>query len=77
MLAATQQYIYIGATPTDYTIQYDIDGHIVGGILTEIAGGFTVFGPGFNPNQEIQPVPGFSFDHVNGDAIQKPTFPAA
>lgn len=69
---ATQQYTYTGATTTDYTLQYDIDGSIVGGILTQIAGGFTIFGSGFSPGQEVQPVLGFSFDHVNGDRTQKP-----
>ena len=45
---------------------------MAGGILTEIAGGFAVFGSGFNPNQEVQPVLGFSFDHANGDGTEKP-----
>ncbi len=44
---------------------------MAGGILTEIAGGFTVFGSGFNPGQEVQPVLGFTFDHVNGDGSEK------
>ncbi len=69
---ATQQYTYAGTTPADYTIQYNVDGQITGGILTEIAGGFTVFGAGFAPNQEVQPVLGFSFDHANGDGTEKP-----
>jgi hypothetical protein len=69
---ATEQYQYIGATSRDYTLQYDINGAVSGGILTEIAGGFTVFGSGFKPNQEIEPVLGFSFDHVNGDGTEKP-----
>jgi hypothetical protein len=68
---ATQMYTYTGTTPADYTIQYNTDGLISGGILTEIAGGFTVFGSGFNPGQEVQPVLGFSFDHVNGDGTEK------
>jgi hypothetical protein len=54
----TQLYTYTGSASTDYTIEYNIDG-TVGGILTEIAGGFAVFGSGFNPNQEVQPVWGF------------------
>jgi hypothetical protein len=69
---ATQQYTYTGTTSENYTVQYDIDGTISGGILTEIAGGFTVFGRGFSPNQEVQPVIGLSFDHVNGDGTEKP-----
>ena len=69
---ATQMYTYMGGTPADYTIEYDIDGMMTGGILTELSGGFTVFGAGFNPGQEIQPVLGFSFDHVNGDGTEKP-----
>jgi hypothetical protein len=69
---ATQQYLYTGATPMDYKLQYDIDGHITGGVLTEIAGGFTVFGSGFNPNREVNPTLGSSFDHVNGDGTEKP-----
>ncbi len=68
---ATQLYTYTGSTPADYTIQYNVDGLISGGILTEIAGGFTVFGSGFNPGQEFQPVLGLSFDHINGDATEK------
>jgi hypothetical protein len=44
---------------------------MVGGILAEIAGGFTVFGNGFDPNQEIQPVLGSSFDHANGDGTER------
>lgn len=69
---ATQMYTYRGSTPTDYTIEYGIDGMMTGGILTELSGGFTVFGAGFNPGQEIQHVLGFSFDHVNGDGTVKP-----
>jgi len=69
---ATQMYTYTGSTATDYTIEYNIDGAINGGNLTEIAGGFTVFGSGFNPGQEVQPVLGFSFDHQNGDGTEKP-----
>ncbi|MGC4054433.1 MAG: PEP-CTERM sorting domain-containing protein [Paludibaculum sp.] len=69
---ATQKYTYTGATPTDYTLEYDLDGSMTGGILTEIAGGFTIFGSGFQPGQEVQPVIGFTFDHVNGDGTEKP-----
>jgi len=68
--SATQLYEYVGGTSRDYTINYDIDGAMAGGILTEIAGGFAVFGAGFNPNQEVQPTLGFSFDHVNGDGTE-------
>ena len=56
----------------DYTLQYDVDGNITGGVLTEIAGGFTVFGSGFNPNGEFNPTLGLSFDHVNGSGAEKP-----
>ena len=69
---ATQQYTYTGTTSTDYTIEYNVDGSLAGGILSEIAGGFTVFGKGFKPNQEIEPVLGFTFDHANGDTTEKP-----
>jgi hypothetical protein len=69
---ATQEYTYTGSTPADYTVEYDINGDMAGGILTEISGGFTVFGSGFDPNQEVQPVLGFSFDHANGDGTVKP-----
>ncbi len=69
---ATEEYEYIGSTSTDYTLEYDVNGAVSGGILTEIAGGFTVFGSGFNPNQEVQPVLGFTFDHANGDGTEKP-----
>ncbi len=62
----TQLYTYTGATPTVYAITYDVDGTIIGGPLTELSGGFTVFGSGFNPNAEVQPVLGFTFDHKNG-----------
>jgi hypothetical protein len=68
----TQLYTYTGITPTDYTIQYNIDGTMAGGILTQISGGFAVFGSGYNPFQEVQPTLGFSFDHANGDGTQKP-----
>lgn len=67
----TQQYLYTGIRPTNYTLEYNIDGSMVGGILAEIAGGFTVFGNGFDPNQEIQPVLGSSFDHANGDGTER------
>lgn len=67
---ATQQYLYMGTSPMDYTLEYEVNGQIGGGILTELAGGFTVFGSGFNPNQEVNPVLGFSFDHVNGDGTE-------
>jgi hypothetical protein len=67
---ATQEYLYTGSSPMDYTLEYRVNGQIGGGILTELAGGFTVFGAGFNPNQEVNPVLGFSFDHVNGDGTQ-------
>jgi hypothetical protein len=69
---ATQMYTYTGNTATDYTLAYNIDGSMFGGLLTEIAGGFTVFGKGFNPGQEIQPVLGFTFDHASGDGTVKP-----
>lgn len=68
---STQQYTYIGAKPSDYTLEYTVNGQVSGGILTEISGGFTVFGSGFNPNQEVQPVLGFVFDHVNGEGSEK------
>lgn len=68
---ATQEYVYTGTTPMDYTLDYKVNGKIGGGILTELAGGFTVFGGGFNPNQEVNPVLGFSFDHVNGDGTER------
>ncbi|WP_321471319.1 PEP-CTERM sorting domain-containing protein [uncultured Paludibaculum sp.] len=68
---ATQQYTYTGTASTEYTLEYNIDGNVSGGILTEIAGGFTIFGSGFSPGQEVQPVLGFSFDHVNGDGTEK------
>jgi hypothetical protein len=67
----TQLYTYMGGTPAAYTLDYTIDGRIAGGILTQIFGGFTVFGAGYNPNQEGQPVLGFSFDSANGDATDK------
>ena len=70
--SATQLYTYTGKSATTYTIEYDVDGAIAGGILTEIAGGFAVFGSGFHPGQEVQPTLGFSFDHVNGDGTEKP-----
>jgi hypothetical protein len=44
---------------------------VSGGNLSEIAGGFTVFGSGFDPNQEVNPTLGFSFDHVNSDGSAK------
>jgi hypothetical protein len=69
---ATQLYTYTGSAPEDYTIEYDIDGQISGGLLSQIAGGFSVFGSGFDPNREVQPVLGFSFDHANGDGAEKP-----
>jgi len=52
---ATQEYQYTGSTPADYTIEYDIGGQMVGGILTEISGGFTVFGSGFDPIRRFSP----------------------
>ncbi len=64
---ATQMYTYTGTAPATYTIDYNVNGNIAGGILTEIAGGFTVFGNGFQPGQEVEPTLGFTFDHVNGD----------
>ncbi len=69
---ATEQYEYVGSAPTEYTLEYNINGAISGGILAEIAGGFAVFGSGFNPNQEVQPELGFTFDHINGDGTEKP-----
>jgi len=68
---ATQMYTYTGTETTDYTLAYDVDGQMVGGILTELAGGFTVFGSGFDPRREFNPVLGLSFDHVNGDGTDK------
>lgn len=68
---ATQRYTYTGSTATHYTLAYNIDGALAGGDLTEIAGGFTVFGSGFNPEQEVQPILGFTFDHENGDGTEK------
>jgi hypothetical protein len=68
---STQQFTYTGAKPSAYTLEYTVNGQVAGGILTEISGGFTVFGSGFNPNQEVQPVLGFVFDHVNGDGSEK------
>lgn len=64
---STQQFTYTGAKPSNYTLEYTVNGDVAGGLLTEIAGGFTVFGSGFNPNQEVNPTLGFVFDHVNGD----------
>jgi hypothetical protein len=55
---ATQEYTYIGRTASNYTLEYNLNGQVSGGILTELAGGFTVFGSGFNPQQEVQPVLG-------------------
>jgi hypothetical protein len=68
---STQQFTYIGTTPSNYTLEYRINGLVAGGPLTEIAGGFTVFGSGFNPNQEVNPVLGFTFNHVNADGTEK------
>jgi hypothetical protein len=68
---ATQEYVYTGAAPMDYTLQYDVNGHIAGGVLTELAGGFTVFGGDFNPNREVNTVLGFDFGHVNGDGTER------
>jgi hypothetical protein len=68
----TQLYTYSGTSATDYTLEYNVDGSMFGGPLTEISGGFTVFGSGFNPGQEVQPTLGFTFDHVNGDGTEKP-----
>jgi len=68
---STQQYTYTGTKPSTYTLEYAVNGQVAGGILAEIAGGFTVFGSGFNPNQEVNPVLGFVFDHVNGDGGEK------
>lgn len=64
---STQQYKYIGTKPLDYTLEYTVNGDVAGGILTEIAGGFTVFAHGFNPNREVNPTLGFVFDHENAD----------
>lgn len=69
---ATQLYTYSGKTSNTYTLEYHADGSLDGGPLSEIAGGFTVFGSGFNPNQEIQPVLGFTFDHLNGNGTERP-----
>jgi hypothetical protein len=68
---ATQEYLYTGTTPMEYTIDYAVNGRIGGGILTELAGGFAVFGSGFNPHQEINPELGSSFDHTNGDGTER------
>ncbi|HEY7391075.1 MAG TPA: PEP-CTERM sorting domain-containing protein [Bryobacteraceae bacterium] len=68
---ATQEYDYTGTSPMEYTLDYKVNGRIGGGILTELAGGFTVFGSGFNPTHEINPVLGLSFDHVNGDGTER------
>ena len=68
---STQQYTYIGTKSSNYTLEYTVNGQVSGGVLTEIAGGFAVFGSGFNPNQEVQPELGSVFDHVNGDGSEK------
>lgn len=41
---STQQFTYTGAKPSAYTLEYTVNGQVAGGILTEISGGFTVFG---------------------------------
>ncbi|HEY7302756.1 MAG TPA: PEP-CTERM sorting domain-containing protein [Bryobacteraceae bacterium] len=68
---STQQFTYKGTKPSKYTLEYTVNGQVSGGILAEIAGGFTVFGHGFNPNQEVNPTLGFVFDHVNGDGSER------
>jgi hypothetical protein len=68
----TQLYTYSGTSPSEYTLEYNVDGAISGGLLSEIAGGFTVFGKDFDPGQEIQPVLGFTFDHANGNGTELP-----
>jgi hypothetical protein len=65
-------YTYTGTSPTDYTLEYNTNGAISGGPLTEISSGFTVFGKDFKPGQEIEPVLGFTFDHLNGNDTELP-----
>ena len=52
---ATQEYVYTGTTPMNYTLDYAVNGQVGGGILTELAGGFTVFGSGFNRTRKLTP----------------------
>jgi hypothetical protein len=63
---ATQRYFYTGLVPATYTLEYDLEGGVFGGPFSELLGGFSVFGSGFDPNNEVQPLLGDSFEVVRG-----------
>jgi hypothetical protein len=62
----TQQYFYTGTEVGTFTIDFFLEGSILGDPLDELFGGLTVFGSGFNPGQEIQPILGSVFESVHG-----------
>jgi hypothetical protein len=62
----TQRYFYTGLVPATYTLEYVLEGGVSGGPLSQLFGGLSVFGTGFDPNDEVQPVLGSATDLVRG-----------
>ncbi len=62
----TQRYFYTGPTPATYTVEYVLEGAVTGGPLSQLFAGLSVFGTGFDPNREVQPVLGSATDLVRG-----------
>jgi hypothetical protein len=57
----TQAYIYRGSVPATYTLEFVLDGQVIGGPFSELFGGFAIYGSDFNPGD---PPIGSSFELV-------------
>jgi hypothetical protein len=69
----TQEYFYTGTETGTFTIDFILEGSILGGPLSQLLGGLTVFGSGFNPGQEIQPILGSAFASAHGPSGLNPS----
>ena len=71
---AMQKYTYLGSVSQTYSIDYAIDGSFLlgnsdAGSPMQVSGGLSIFGAGFNPNQEVQPTLDFDFKNRNASVI--------